>query len=175
MSRLRLSGGAAAAVIAGLLAASSIAHADGTTTPNASPVAVKGTVIGEVVATSATVKATPAKSSTPAATASSLLSKQTPMSTPAPAQSSAAVTTAANAGQPVNMGIDAFRSECSTPQTVQDAVLQPLPNRVEEATGPEKGAKFMPLFKMGERADDPSNKGNFIDKHEFGVQLISHF
>jgi hypothetical protein len=79
------------------------------------------------------------------------------------------------AKQPINMGIDPFKSECQTPATAPDTVLQPLPNTLTPTIGTSSATKFVPLFKLGDRADDPLNKGNFVEKHEFGIELKTNF
>lgn len=77
--------------------------------------------------------------------------------------------------QPFNMGIDPFKSECQTPAPTQDTVLQPLPNTLTPTIGTSSATKFVPLFKLSDRADDPLNKGNFVEKHEFGIELKTNF
>jgi len=88
-------------------------------------------------------------------------------SVPAPAMSVAK--------QPFNMGIDPFKSECQTPAPTQETVLQPLPNTLTPTIGTSSATKFVPLFKLSDRADDPLNKGNFVEKHEFGIELKTNF
>jgi hypothetical protein len=83
----------------------------------------------------------------------------------------------AQASQPFNMGIDPFRAECETPSstTAQNSAIPSLSTAPKSPLDFDHGAKFLPMFKAGDHMYDPQTKGNFVDRHEFGVQLVSHF
>jgi hypothetical protein len=54
------------------------------------------------------------------------------------------------------------------------AVASAAPAPAPVHLGPD-GARFVPLIRQTDNATDPNNRGNFIDRHEFGIELKSNF
>ena len=52
----------------------------------------------------------------------------------------------------------------------KDPVAEPPPT-----VGVQTGARFVPMLRKTDNADDPNNHGRFVDKHEFGIELKSDF
>jgi hypothetical protein len=76
---------------------------------------------------------------------------------------------------PITLTLDPFQS---APASSNSPLLgeQPLSGNPLPSTDPlPTGARFVPLLKETDQTADTNNRGNFITKHEFGIELRTPF
>jgi hypothetical protein len=93
----------------------------------------------------------------------------------APSQTASIEVTAPTRQPVLNLDVVPHRfDDLAPPQPLDLAGTEP-PKAPAPTLGAQTGARFVPLIRKTDNADDPQNHGGFTDKHEFGIELKSNF
>ena len=97
---------------------------------------------------------------------------------PAPSQTASIGDASAPVSPVLNLNIAPLSFTTDKGSLTQAERLDPsqAPQPYENMPGQHQGARFVPMLRQTETADDPQNRDrSFVDNHEFGIQLKSEF